>query len=552
MPRRLLAASALCALALSACTRAGEGGPSSTAASGGTHPDRLVISTAADPKNLNPALASASPTLELSAFLYTYTVVYDDHAKPVPDAVTELPTVANGDVSKDGLTLKYKLRHGIKWQDGQGDLTCRDMRFTWQVMINPKNNVNTTEGWKDIREVDCRDPYVAVVHLKRVYAPYLQQLWSLNGNGPILPEHILGKLNDDKGSLNSAPYNAAPVGSGPYKFVSWTRGSEVRYAANPDYFRGKPRIAEVVYKIIPDQNTLATQLETHELDLGWNLSANSYGRVKAFAGDTTVTPVIYTYDHIDFNLRKPLFADVRVRRALTYAINRPALLAKLRHGLGELSDTFLDPTLTPAAQTRDIMTYPFDVARANALLDEAGWKVGPDGIRVKNGQRLAFQISTQTESASGKALEDQLQTYWHAVGADAQVKNYPTALFFDNTATSPLQGGRYDVATFAWVGAADIDNSAIYSGHYFAPHGQNALFWNNPVATKAMDDANATVDQAKRIADYKIVQREFARDDPSIILYFRKDLEVYDSRLKGFTPTPVITIPFWYVWRFHY
>lgn len=555
MRLRSIAVSALCALALCACTKtgdAGAGAPAGNAAApAGTHPDRLVVSTASDPKNLNPALASASPTLELSPFLYSYTVQYDDHAKPVPDAVTEIPTVENGDVSKDGLTIKYKLRRGIKWHDGQGDVQCKDMRTTWQVMVNPKNNVNTTEGWKDIRDVDCRDPYVAVVHLKRVYAPFLQQLWSVNGNGPILPEHILGKLNA-AGNINTAPYNSAPVGSGPYKFVSWQRGSEVRFAANPDWYMGKPKIAELVYKIIPDQNTLATQLQTHELDLGWNLAAASYERVKAIPGSRTITPVIYTFDHIDFNLRKPIFGDVRVRRALAYAIDRPALLAKLRHGLGELSDTFLDPTLYPNAQAHDIMRYPYDPAKAKALLDEAGWKPGSDGVRVKNGQRLAFQLSTQTESIAGKALQEQLQTYWRTIGAAAEVKNYPTPLFFDNTANGVLQGGKYDVATFAWVGAADIDNNALYSGHNFAPHGQNSLFWNNPAATRAMDDANQTVDEKRRIADYQIAQREFAKDVPSIILYFRKDLEVYDARLQNFSPTPVITTPFWNVWRYHF
>lgn len=552
MARRLLALGALCALALCACTRAGSGGPSGDASAGGGsgHPSRFSISAASDPKNLNPALASSTPTLELSAFLFSYTVVYDEHARPVPDVVTEIPTVANGDVSKDGLTITYKLRRGVMWHDGQGDVQCKDMRLTWQVMTNPKNNVNTTDGWKDIKDVDCRDPYVAVVHLARVYAPFLQQLWSLNGNGPILPEHLLGALNA-AGNINNAPYNAAPVGSGPYKFVSWERGSAVRLAANPAYFRGKPAIAEVVYKIIPDQNTLATQLETHELDLGYNLSTNSYDRVRQIAGYTTVTPVVYTYDHIDFNFKKPLFQDVRVRRALTYAIDRPALLAKVRHGLGELSNTFLDPTLSPAAQTQ-VTTYPYAVAKAKALLDAAGWKSGPDGIRVKNGQRLSFALSTQTESVQGQAIQEQVQRYWHIVGADAQIKNYPTALFFDNTAKGPVQGGRYDVALFAWVGAADIDNSAIYSAHYFAPHGQNALFWNNPVATRAMDDANETVDPRKRIDDYRTVQREFAQDDPSIILWFRKDLEVYNSALKGFSPTPVITIPFWSTWRYHY
>ncbi|HYW52412.1 MAG TPA: peptide ABC transporter substrate-binding protein [Dongiaceae bacterium] len=555
MNHRLFTAGVALALVLSGCTKVGDTVASSAnggaGGSTGPHPDRLVMSSASDPKNLNPAFASASPVLELSAFIYSYTVVYDDHARPLPDAITELPTTENGGVSKDGLTLTYKLRHGMKWHDGQ-EVTCRDMRFTWQVMTNPKNNVNTTEGWREIKDVDCGDPYVAVVHLKRVYAPFLQQLWSLNGNGPILPEHLLAKLNDDKGSLNTAPYNAAPVGSGPYKFVSWQRGNQVRLEVNPDYYMGKPKISEVIYKIIPDQNTLATQLQTHELDLAWNLAPSSYERVKSIPGDTTVTPVIYTFDHIDFNLRRPLFQDVRVRRALTYAIDRKALLEKVRHGLGELSDTFLDPTLYPDAQASDIMRYPYDPDKAKALLDEAGWKPGPDGIRVKNGQKLQFQISTQTESIAGQANEQQVQTFWRAVGADAVVKNYPTPLFFDNTANGVVQGAKYDVAFFAWVGAADMDQSAIYSAHNFAPHGQNALFWANDVATKAMDDANETTDAKRRVEDYKIVQREFAKDDPTIILWFRKDIEVYASALKGFTPTPVITTPFWHTWELHF
>jgi peptide/nickel transport system substrate-binding protein len=556
MIRRVLTAGALLALALCACTKVGDTVASSTSggASGpsGPHPDRLVMSSASDPRNLNPALASASPVLELSAFLFSYTVRYDDKAQPVPDAVSEIPTIENGDVAQDGLTIRYKLRHDIKWHDGEA-LTCRDMRFTWQVMMNPKNLVITTDGWNKIKDVDCSDPYVAVVHLKQPYAPFLQQLWSLNGNGPILPEHLLGKLNDAKGSLNTAPYNSAPVGSGPYKFVAWDRGSQVRLEAFPGYFRGKPAIREVVYKIIPDQNTLATQIITHELDLAWNLAASSYDRVKSSPGNTVVTPVIYTYDHVDFNLKRPIFADVRVRRALTYAIDRPQLLDKVRHGLGELSDTFLDPTLYPDAQDPDIMKYPFDTAKAKALLDEAGWKVGPDGIRVKDGQRLEFQISTQTESTAGRANEEQIQNEWHAVGASAIVKNYPTSLFFDNSGVNGiLQGGKYDVAVFAWVGAADIDVSAIYSGHYLAPKGQNALFWNNPVATKAMDDANLTVDRKRRIALYHVAQEEFAKDDPSIILWFRKDVEVHTSALRGFTSTPVITTPFWNTWEFHY
>jgi peptide/nickel transport system substrate-binding protein len=552
MIHRPLAVGALLALALAACSKVGDTSSAGGASNPVAHRGRLVIATISDPKNLNPAFASATPTLELSSFLFSYTVRYDDHAKPVPDAITEIPTIENGDVAKDGLTIKYKLRHGIKWHDGQGELTCADMRSTWKMMVNPKNVIDTTTGWDAIKDVDCSDPYVAVVRMKHVYAWFLQQLWSVNGNSAILPAHIIDKFNDDKGSMNQAPFNSAPVGSGPYKFVSWDRGSQIRFEANPDYFLGKPKIAEIVYRIIPDGNTLATQVQTHELDIAWNLPASQYERVKNVPGVTTIAPVVYIFDHLDFNLTRPLFKDVRVRRALTYALDRGSMLDKVQHNLGELSDTFMDPTLYKNAYDPTVMKYPYDPAKAKALLDEAGWKVGADGIRTKDGKRLAFQLSTQVESTTAHLLQTQAQIYWKGVGADVEIKNYPSVLYFDQTSNGILAGGKYDVGMYAWSGAAEVDQSAIYSGHFMPPHGQNYPRWQNPRATAAMDDANGTVDVKRQIADYKIVQQEFAQDDPSIILWFRKFVISSPSDLKEFSATPVILTPFWDPWVYHF
>jgi peptide/nickel transport system substrate-binding protein len=165
---------------------------------------------------------------------------------------------------------------------------------------------------------------------------------------------------------------------------------------------------------------------------------------------------------------------------------------------------------------------------------------------------MTIQLSTQTESTTGRAIQQQVQTYWKAVGADAQIKNYPLVVFFDQTANGVLAGGKYDTAIYAWSGAADVDNSAIYSAHFLPPHGQNYPVWQNAAATKAMDDANATVDEKKRIALYRTVQEEFAKDDPSIILWFRKQVITNDERLQSFSTTPVILTPFWNTWEYHY
>jgi peptide/nickel transport system substrate-binding protein len=260
-------------------------------------------------------------------------------------------------------------------------------------------------------------------------------------------------------------------------------------------------------------------------------------------GTVVNAPPVFTFDHIDFNLKRPIFGDVRIRRALSMALDRKTILRKIGHGLGDLTDTALSPRIS-WAWTPDTAHYDFDPAKAEALLDAAGWKVGPGGIRVKGGQRLAFTYSTQSESFTGKALEAYVQAMWQTVGAAVTIKNYGTAQFFDNTKVGVLQGGHYDVAGFAWGGAADPDDSAIFSADNMAPRGQNALFWNDPIATAAMRDELSTVDRARRLRDFKIEQQQFASEVPSIMLYYRREPEIYNSDLKGYSASPVIS-PFW-------
>jgi peptide/nickel transport system substrate-binding protein len=531
----------LVALALGGCTKLG------TAAGGGggnawTHHGRLVYAEAQDAKTLNPMLSTSTPVLDLSFFIFSYAVRYDDRARPVPDALREIPTVANGDVSRDGLTLKYKLRANIYFHDGV-QLTCRDLAFTWHAVMNPANNDVTQDGYRDIESIDCSDPLVAVVHMKRVYAPFLQQLWGVNGNAPILPEHVLATVNDAKGSFNTAPFQSRPIGSGPFAVVRWDRGQQVVMRAFDRYFLGKPKLDEVVFKYIPDETTLAEQVRTHEVDMGIHVTANEWPLLQNVPGTVLHAVPVYTFDHVDFNLRKPLFADPNVRRALALGLDRKLLLAKVAHGLGDLTDTALSPRIS-WAWTNDTAHYDYDFPKAQAMLDAAGWKAGADGIRVKGGERLAFNLSTQTESSTGKAYQAVVQSEWHALGADVTVKNFPTAQFFDNTSIGILQGGHYDAAIFAWSGAADPDDSAIYSGRNFPPRGQNGLFWNDALATAAMLDELSTVDHARRLRDFATEQQRFAADVPSVILSYRREPEIYNSDLKGYVASPVIS-PFW-------
>jgi peptide/nickel transport system substrate-binding protein len=503
----------------------------------------------AEPTSLNPPIAAN--WFDVSMFVYSWAIRYDSKARPVPDALREVPTVANGDVSKNGLTLKYRLRRNILWQDGL-PLTCRDLKFTWRVVMNPHNNVEVTDGYRDIRSIDCSDPYVAVVHMKRVYAPYLQQFWSVNGNTPILPEHLLAAYNDTKGSLNTAPYNALPIGSGPYKVVRWDRGQEIRLIANSKFYLGRPKLSEVTFKVIPDVNTAVQQLQTHEVDLladsgtRWPID----GPMVARTNEGLAVKVADTFDFskIDFNLERPVVGDRDVRTALAYGTDRAGIVKKLLHGFGLVAETDQNPRLSWAF-TNSVTHYPYDPARARAILDADGWRVGADGIRVKRGEPLEFELTALGVGSQPTAGQVIFQREWREIGVKADIKNYSQSQMLEASVAGILQGGHYAAALIRYVDAADPDDSEFYSADNPAPRGQNITHWNNRAATVAMSDALRTVDQARRRRDYIIVQQQLTHDLPTLILCYVRVPYVYNSDLKGFDPSPVVS-PFWNPWSY--
>jgi peptide/nickel transport system substrate-binding protein len=548
-PRLFLSSLAIALVALCGCSKVS--GPGASGAHAWTQPGVLRIGEAYEPKSLNVVLDQSAATGDLSFFIFSYAVRYDNHGRPVPDALSEIPTVQNGDVSKDGKTLIYKLRHNIKWQDGV-PLTCADLVFTWHYVMDPKTNISTTDGYRDIASIDCRDRYTAVIHMKRLYAPFLQQLFGVNSNAPILPKHLLASYLK-AGTQNTAPYNAMPIGSGPFKVVQWQRNTVVRLVANPYFYLGAPKLKEVDFYSEPDENTLETQIQTHAIDMlarGTPLNWPRYQQIAARpqSGLIAIAPDSYMYDHIDFNEKNPILADLQVRRALTLATSRQAIIEKIMHGASTPSDLPESPTLS-WGYTSNVKHYPFDPAQARAMLDADGWHVGPGGIRVKNGEKLALELSTQTENVMGQAIEALVQREWHDIGVAVQVKNYPTAEMFTNGPQAVLMGGHYDVAEFGWTGGADPDVESLYSATNLAPDGQNMLFWINHAATADLEAALQTVDQAARERDYHAFDREFALDEPSFIIGFRRSPFVYNSDLKGFTPSPVIS-PFWNPWEY--
>ena len=523
------------AVALCSCTKTG-----SVSSAGGartnawTQPHVLRFSDAGDVNTLNPYFGQVIDIFYLASMTMAWLIKWDEHNRPYPELVTVVPDQLNGGVSKDGLTITYHLRKGVRWSDG-APFNADDVVFSTRTVLNPATNVISRQGWDRIVKIDEPDKYTVIYHLNKPYSPFVETFFSSASANPcVLPRHLLARYPN----INNVPYNSLPVGIGPFKYLRWDRAQDVILVPNRLYWRGLPKLQKVVYQIIPDRNTLLSQLQAHETDM-WNQVAAAYvSRVQNLSGFSIVRQPGYSYGHLDFNIQRPAFRDPIVRQALRLATDRATLREKISHGVGILSDVTTPPTAPFAVKS--IPLVPFDIAQANALLDRDGWVRGADGIRSKGGVRLALDFATNSGSPDTDERIELIRSWWKQIGVDISVRHYPAALMF-----APLpQGGivysnKWDVIIFTWFNEAIGDYSPIYDCKAFPPNGQNDIRWCNPRAQAAMSALYGHYQQSQRNGDVLIVQQELVKDAPTIVTAIGEDVYAYNSDLKNFHPSAI-------------
>ncbi|MBV8171352.1 MAG: peptide ABC transporter substrate-binding protein, partial [Candidatus Eremiobacteraeota bacterium] len=220
----------LVSCALAGCTKISQSTTAPGGAGGGSIPGVLRYADISEPDSLNPLLSTQIVTADLEYLAFSFFFNVDDKLNFVPEVALEVPTQANGGISKDGLTITYHLRRGIKWQDGE-PLTAKDVVFTFHAIMNPANNVQVRTGYDQIASVDAPNDDTVVVHMKRVYAPIVAYFMGQQGQEPVLPAHLLAQYPN----INQIPYNTLPIGSGPFKITEWQHGDHITLVANPGY-----------------------------------------------------------------------------------------------------------------------------------------------------------------------------------------------------------------------------------------------------------------------------------------------------------------------------
>ncbi|MDQ6932894.1 MAG: peptide ABC transporter substrate-binding protein [Candidatus Eremiobacteraeota bacterium] len=492
-------------------------------------------STYASPNSLNPILTTNTAENFYASLAFDPLISLDQQGRQVPILAREVPTPSNGGVSQDGRRITYHLRHGVRWHDG-APFTSADVAFTWQAVMNPRNNVVSRRGYDLVTSVQTPDPYTVVFNLSRAFSPAINTLFA-ESDEPyrILPKHILAKYS----VINAVPFNSQPIGTGPFRFARWQRGDRVEYIANEHYFLGAPKLKRIIVKIIPDDNTRVAQMRTHELDGAFTLSSAAYRDLRGVPDVKLVLPLRPSYVSVSFNLMHPPLNDLNVRRAIAYAIDKDEITRDDTYGAARVATEDLSPFYSWAFDPA-VAQYPYNPQKAAQLLDRAGWHRTGRSIRAKNGQPLSLQIVYGQGSPTSKTLGVQLQAALERVGIDTQIKTYNYALLFATAQSGGIfNSGKYDLALYSWVAGADPDDSSQWSCAFMPPRGNNFTRYCNAEMDAVQQAALTHFDISRRKAAYRRSQELLARDVPAVFLYWPTQRDAINPDLKNYQPNGI-------------
>lgn len=480
--------------------------------------DTLVEGTIGEASTLIPILASDSASHSVAGQIYNGLIKYDKNLVLVGDLAESFK------VAPDGLTITFRLRRNVKWHDS-APFTARDVLYTYRVIIDPKTPTAYSEDFKQVASVTSPDPYTVVVRYSKPYAPALAS-W---GAG-VLPAHLLeGK------DITRSPLARNPVGTGPFRFKEWVSGQKVVLEANQDYFEGRPYLDRYVYRLIPDTSTMYMELKAGGVDQ-MGLTPVQYARqtenehFKSRFNKYRYPSNGYLY--LGYNLRHPLFKDIRVRRAMTAAINKDELIQGVLFGMGQKAHGPIIPGRW--AYNSHVKDLEFNPDYAKALLAEAGWKPGAEGILHKDGKPLRFTILTNQGNQQRLMTAQIIQQRLRQVGIDVRIRIVEWAAFLKEF----IDKGNFEVVLLAWLTSQDPDMYDIWHSSKTKPGELNFIGYSNPEVDRLLEEGRGTFDIEKRKIAYYRIQEILADEQPYTFLYVPDALPVVSSRISGIEPAP--------------
>ncbi|QWH15851.1 ABC transporter substrate-binding protein [Bacillus mycoides] len=466
----------------------------------------------------------------VTSVIFASLVSTDKQGKPTAELAEKW------DISSDQLTYTFHLRKDLKFSDGS-PLTADDVAFTLTLLHDKAYEGDkdisqyAVKGGKEYKEgkatsiegIQVVDPQTIKITTEKVNSQALTAL-----GGEVLSKAYYGKDYKQNTSLDylKALYEK-PIAAGPYKFEKYIPGQEVRFVANENYYAGKPKIPNFIYKITSGDTKLQL-FQTGEVDytgLGTGDEVLEQAKALEFANIQIETAASFSYIYMNNN--KPYLKDKKVRQALIYGLDRKKYVDTALKGYGTVANVPIHPT-SWAYTEEGVNKYEYDKEKAKKLLDEAGWKVGSDGIREKDGQKLKLSYFGPSSAKDSDLLIPIAKENYKEIGVEFN----PEFMDF-NTMLSKVNKGDYDLASVSTPITSDPSETA---GEYLSGVNEKSLGYKNAKVDELIQKGIETVDIEKRKPIYKELYKELSDDPPVILLNYRRTITGYNGNIKGIDP----------------
>lgn len=494
----------------------------------------VIIGVLSDPATLNPLVATTTEERDIIERIFLKLLDEED------DFLNFRPRLAKSwKFSEDGLSIQFELRNDVKWADGT-PCTAHDVRFTWQLQTD------TTIAWpsqnlKDrISNVEVIDDHTVRFHFTQRY-PY--QLMDAN-DGAIVPKHLLEQVPRDQFAVH--PFGRRPVGNGPFKLKEWVSSQYIELVPNPDYYEeGKPHLERVVFRIVPDELSLLTQLKAGEIDCLEAIPPDAVAELNKNYKDIQ----IYKYPsrgltYIAWNLRDPLFEDREVRRALTMAIDRKAIIETLMNGMAIECKSPMSPLIW--AYDATIEPLPFDPEEAKQMLRGRGWSdTDADGILDKNGKPFEFEMITNHSNQLRVDIMTMAEAYLKRIGVKVNVRPLDWNHFIDKVKVSDFSS-----CVLGWGLGTKADLSEQWHSRASRPGGYNRVYYNKAEVDSLIDLARNSMDPETARDLWYRCQSIIYEDQPFTFIAIPYEVNGLRSKFRGVRASPIsffINLRDWYI-----
>lgn len=488
----------------------------------------VVVGLSQEPVSFNPLM----PGVEVDEVVWTSVFnslwVAEPDGTLKPDLAAEVPSEANGGIAEGGLAWTVKLRNDVKWHDGTA-FTAEDVKYSLELINTAGFKARTRVGHAFVKDIVVKGPHEISWRMEKAYAPYLAML----ANTHIVPKHILGKAGDP----NTAPFNNAPVGTGPFRWGTRQPGDNITLLANESYHGDGPYLEKAVLKYVPDMTALYAQFRTGQVDLVIisGIPANFYQEAIKLPGRKVAVAPSGNLEIIMPNIGNKVFAEKAVRHALYAAMDKQAIIDAIYYGVPKPTESFAPRESW--AFNPNLPTQKRDLDRANKLLDEAGWKRSGSGVRMKNGVPLEFAVSTTTGNQLREQCQQLIQQDWQQIGAKMSINNMPAAViwgeFYVRSKFESLLVG----TTFRT--GVDPDPASRFASDAIpvkGGSGGNYMQWENAEADALMKQGQETFDQEKRKALYWKLQEIVREELPILPIFQYAPIEGVKEGLIGYRP----------------